>query len=144
MENKKMMYLCKSRFNDLNEYEKKHGKISYKTLLNYYNRDMILCNNIVNIDDSIYDNILVGNIYNEEEDYYNDIFQYFIWDLTEWDLKHIQENYNDELIIAYSEILDNYVLLVDHYGTSWDYVLTNIEYTDNWEKYKEWEKQHEN
>ena len=52
--------------------------------------------------------------------------------------------YNDELIIAYSEVLDNFVLLVDHLGTSWDYVLTDIEFTDDYQKYQEWEKRLEN
>ena len=51
----------------------------------------------------------------------------------------IKEKYNDELIIAYSEVLDNYVLLVNHFGTSWDYVLTDIKYTTDYEEYKKWQ-----
>ena len=39
-----------------------------------------------------------------------------------------------DVVIAWSEKLEEYVLMVDHFGTSWDYVLTNIEYTTNYEE----------
>lgn len=142
-ENKKMIYLCQSRMEELNDYEKEHGKISYKTLLDYYSTNLILCNNIPSIDELIYDNIEVGEIYDEENDYYKDIYQFYIIDLNYWEIENIKKYYNDELIIAYSEKLDNFVLLVDHLGTRWSYVLTDIEYTDDWKKYQEWEKQQE-
>lgn len=134
----KLIYLCKSRFKELNDYEKENGYISYRTLLNYYDITPILCNNIVNIDESLYDNVEVGSIYDEENDYYYDIFQYFIINLSEWELENIKKYYNDELIIAYSEKLENYILMVDHYGTSWDYVLTDIKWTTDYEKYEKW------
>lgn len=35
------------------------------------------------------------------------------------------------LIIGYSELLDCDVLMVDHFGTSWDYVMTEAEITTN-------------
>lgn len=143
-ENKKMIYLCESRMKELNDYEKEHGKISYRTLLKYYDTSLILCNNIIEVDELLYDNIEVGEIYDEENDYYKDIYQFYIIDLNYWEIENIRKYYNDELIIAYSEKLDNFVLLVDHLGTSWDYVLTDIEYTDDWEKYQEWEQEYEN
>lgn len=139
--NEKLIYLCESRYKELNDYEKEHGVISYKTLLNYYNMPRILCNNIIDIDECLYDNIEVGNIYDEESGNYVDIYQYFITDLREWELEDIQKKYNNELIIAYSEKLENYILMVDHFGTSWNYVLTNIKYTTDWETYDKWEKE---
>ena len=138
---RKLMYLCESRFKELNEYEKEHKRISYRTLLNYYNITPILCNNIINIEECLYDNIEVGSIYNEEEDYYEDIYQYFIIDLSQWELEDIKEKYNEELIICYSEMLDNYILCVNHFGTGWSYVLTDIEYTTDYEEYKKWEEE---
>lgn len=137
---KKMMYLCNSRFNELNDYEKEHKRVSYRTLLKYYDMTPILCNNIENIDEFLYDNIEVGSIYDEEEDTYTDIFQYFIINLTEWELEDIKEKYSDELIICYSPKLENYILCVDHFGTSWDYVLTDIEWTTDYEQYQKWEE----
>lgn len=139
---KKLIYLCKSRYDKLNDYEKEHGKISYHTLLEYYDITRILCNKLPEIDSSIWDNVETGSFsYEEDEEtYYNEIYQYFIIDLSSWMLDDIKEKYSDELIITYSDLLDNYVLLVDHYGTSWDYVLTDIEFTTDYEKYQEWEK----
>ena len=141
---KKMIYLCKSRYDELNDYEKEHKKISYRTLLKYYDITCILCNNIVEVDECLYDNIEVGSVYNEEEDYYEDIYQYFIINASSWDIESIKKHYPDELIIAYSEKLDNYILLVDHFGTSWDYVLTDIECTTDYEEYEKWEESLEN
>ena len=56
-----------------------------------------------------------------EEYHYHDIFQYFIVDNKGADiLKEAGE------IVYYCEKLDMYVWGVTHWGTSWDYVLTNI------------------
>ena len=139
-ENKKIMYLSDEEIEKLNEYEKEHQKISYRTLLNKLNINRILCNNIIEIDEFLLDNIEVGKIYDEENGYYNDIYQYFIIDCNEWDIEYIKKYYNNELIIAYSEKLDNYILLVDHFGTAWDYVLTDVSFSSNW---KEVNKIHE-
>lgn len=56
-----------------------------------------------------------------ENYYYRDIFQYFI----------VSDNGADILkeageIVFYNEALDMYVWGVTHYGTAWDYVLSNI------------------
>ena len=113
-------------YEELNEEEKKRNKISYKRLINRITNNLILCNNIVNIDDNIFDNIAVGEIPEDSE-----IFQYFIIDVDEWTIEKLQNKKCYDVIIAYSEILENYVLMVDHFGTSWDYVMTDIEPTEN-------------
>lgn len=117
-----------SSMEDLNDYERQHNKISYATLCNRAFGSMILCNEIVNVDNEIFDNIENGDI-----DYNSEIYQYYLVTLNA-DIDFIKEHYGDELILAYSNVLDLYVLLVDHYGTSWDYVLTNIEPTTNFEE----------
>jgi len=142
MENKKLIYLCKSRYDELNEMEKKAGVISYKTLVNYYDMTPILCNNIIDIDECLTDNIEVGSLsYIDEdgEEIYKDIYQYYIVNLNNWDIENLKK-YDDEIIIAYSEKIDNYILLVDHFGTLWSGVLTDIEFTTDYEVYQEWEK----
>lgn len=115
------MYIPKEK---LLEYEKETGFVSYYTLVKRYIDDMVLCNNIINIDDSIFENVKVGKL-----KYDDDIFQYFIISINEWDLESLQRDYKNELIISYSDLLECYILLVDHFGTSWDYVLTNIKHT---------------
>lgn len=53
-----------------------------------------------------------------------DIFQYYIVPSTEWVLDLLKEN-NE--IVFYNEELDLTIWGVTHWGTSWDYVLTNID-----------------
>lgn len=113
---------------DLNEEEKRSGKISYKRLVDRVCNNRVLCNNIVNVDESIWDNGITGNL----EDMGNiEIFQYYLVDMSEWDVEYAKQ-FESELIISYSNKLDLYVLMVDHFGTSWDYVMTDIEYTNDY------------
>lgn len=51
-----------------------------------------------------------------------EFYQYFIIDISNWDLEYLQECKQETLKICYSELLDCYVLCVDHFGTGWDYV----------------------
>ena len=57
----------------------------------------------------------------EEQDCMDEIFQYYIVDDNG---AKILEEINE--IVFYNEELDMYVWGVTHWGTSWDYVLTNI------------------
>ena len=56
------------------------------------------------------------------EEYYSEIFQYYIIDNNG---ARILKEYTDELVY-YNEELDMYIWGVTHFGTSWDYVLTDI------------------
>jgi len=62
----------------------------------------------------------------EEQDNQREVFQWFIVDSQGADiLKEAGE------IVYYNETLDLYLWGVDHWGTSWDYVLTNIKIDPN-------------
>lgn len=117
----------------MGEYEKEQGHASYLTLVNYFIGDCVLCNNIVNIDDSVY-----MNMENAEED--SEVYQYFICNLGGYDR---EQALKAGLILSYSDLLDCDVLCVDHFGTSWDYVLTDVKLFDNWEELKQYEQQGE-
>lgn len=56
-----------------------------------------------------------------EQDEDQEVFQWFIVD--DWGARLLQD-INE--IVYYNEKLDMYLWGVQHYGTSWDYVLTNI------------------
>ena len=56
-----------------------------------------------------------------EQDNDPEVFQWFIVD--DWGAKLLQDISE---IVYYNEKLDMYLWGVTHYGTSWDYVLTNI------------------
>ena len=58
----------------------------------------------------------------EQQDNQLEIFQYYIIDER---LAEILQEWTDE-IVYYIDALDIYVWGITHWGTSWDYVLTNI------------------
>lgn len=110
------MEILKSK---LNEYELEHKKVSYKNLLQWLDiyDNMVLCNEIVKYHEL---DLEVGNDNDE-------IYQYYICDISNWAMRKIQEKFSEELIIYWCEDLQVYVLGVDHYGTAWDYVLTGVD-----------------
>lgn len=117
------------RLESMGEYEKEKGYASYRTIVERYIGDCVLCNNIVNIDFSVYD-----NMENCEEDV--EIYQYYLCNIGQWDR---EQALKAGLILSYSDMLDCDVLCVDHYGTSWDYVLTDVKLFDNWEELENYE-----
>lgn len=124
--------------NDLNEYEKENKKISYSTLIKYLFSDMILCNELPKVlsecNEIIEDGLKCGQVYDEEADEYTEIYQYFIVDMNGgFSYDFIKKYCKNEIILFYSEKLDLYILGVDHFGTGWDYVLTDFEYTTDYE-----------
>lgn len=110
---------------ELNDQELKTGCVSYRRIIDRYISDLVLCNDIVNLDESIDLNVN-NNFYNAGE-----ICQYFLCNLSEFE-KDILTDYG--MILSYSNILNLDVLLVDHWGTSWDYVMTDVKWTDNWKE----------
>ena len=100
---------------ELNSYELVNNRLSYKNL--FYNDDsLILCNNIA--DDYEYLELQSG--FNNDDEYL-EVYQYY---LINDDLAKRLIEINE--IVYYHEKLDIYVLGVTHFGTSWDYVLTDL------------------
>lgn len=123
-------YLVES---ERNEYEKGTGYASYKSLVDRYIQDLVLCNNITDIDYSIWENVEVGTLYDEENETDIEIYQYFLCNLSEFEINSLKEltGDNNDIIISYSEKLDCHVLMVDHLGTNWGYVGTSLKLTDD-------------
>ena len=136
-------YIHKSEYfngNKISSYGLQHGYIDYYTLARSYsyvlNNDIIgKTQNIgwwevVNGSDVYYYNNETGECIEYDdikswdtiEECYIDVYQYYI----------ISDNFARDLmrmtdqIIFYNEELDMYVWGVTHWGTSWDYVLTDI------------------
>lgn len=93
--------------------------ISYSSAIKRFGNSYVLCNNVPAIDSNLWDNVYF-NPYTED-DVLVDIYQYYITDCSEEDVIYLSDWYG--LKFAYSEELDCFILMVDHWGTAWDYVM---------------------
>lgn len=105
---------------DVSKYGLENGYVDYKCLSNIVG-NTILNNNIIDYEVNNWE-LINGIDYDEEREEHIDIFQYYIID--GWGVEFL-EKYTDE-IIYYNEVLDIYLWGIAHWGTSWDYVLTDI------------------
>ena len=97
---------------------------TYSIAINWLRPSLLLCNNIAEIDNSVYDNARFS-FYDEDEETETEIFQWYLTNLSLDDVEWIEKNFPD-LKFTYSDLLDCFVLCVDHYGTNWEYVATSI------------------
>ena len=108
--------------NEISEYGRQHGYVDYRTLAKSF--DAVLNNDIIDKTSDIgYWDVINGSEYDEETDSYADIFQYYI--ISSQGAEILQRE--TEEIVFYNEELDMYVWGVTHFGTAWDYVLTDIQ-----------------
>ena len=91
---------------------------NYRDAVAWCHNDFILCNDIVLIDDTIYDNMRFNMF--DEEDNAIEIYQWFLTSASESDIEYLEKRFG--LLFTYSEKLGLYILCVPHFGTSWDYV----------------------
>jgi hypothetical protein len=97
----------------------KANYISYSDAVKRFNNSLILCNNIPEFDLTIYDNMRFS--FEDEDGNYREIMQWYITDCTSTDVEYLEKWYG--LLFTYSEMLDCYILCVDHWGTSWTSVM---------------------
>ena len=125
---------------EISGYGLNNGYVDYKTLSDIVGNH-ILNNDIIKYDVDNWEVVNGSDIkyydskaddYVEEseienwdniEEKYLDVFQYYIIDNTG---AGILSDYTEELIY-YNEKLDVYLWGITHWGTSWDYVLTDIQ-----------------
>jgi hypothetical protein len=101
-------------------YGLENGYLDYMTL-SFIVGDCILNNDIFEYAD--YDNwdLYCGEMEDEDGEYY-EFYQYYI--ISESGASFLDE-YTDE-IVYYNPDLNMYLWAITHFGTSWDYVLTDI------------------
>lgn len=102
----------------VSDYGLENGYLDYHTLSKMVG-DMILSNEILEY--TGYENwdLYSGDM---EEDNYFEIYQYYI--ISDAGAR-ILSDYTDELVY-YHERLDMYLWGITHWGTGWDYVLTDV------------------
>lgn len=103
----------------VSEYGRENGYLDYHTLSKIVG-DSVLNNSIVPYI-GFYEWELVNGCEENEDEYY-EVYQYYI--ITDAGAEFLQE-YTDE-IVYYHNDLDMYVWGITHFGTSWDYVLTDV------------------
>lgn len=98
---------------EIEELEEKRAELEEE---NESSPSQILENEINEINEQIED-------LEREQNDDQEVFQWFIID--DWGARLLQQETNE--IVYYNETLDIYLWGVTHFGTSWNYVLTNIE-----------------
>lgn len=103
----------------VSEYGLENGYLDYYTLSKI-------------VGDSVLNNAIVPylgleeweltNGYEENEEGWYEVYQYYI--ISDSGARFLEE-YTDELVY-YNQQIDMYVWGITHFGTSWDYVLTDI------------------
>lgn len=90
--------------------------VSYNKAIHSRGNHYILCNNIPDIDQTVWENF--ESEFNSDN---QEIYQWYISDCSEFDIDYLIRRFSD-ILFTYSELLDLWVLCVTHYGTSWDNV----------------------
>lgn len=101
--------------------------IDYYSAVHWTNSSLILFNDIHEIDPDFH-----NETEPDEEGNYPEIHQYFLTALNDKNVEWMRKTFPD-VILAYSDKLGLWVLCVDHFGTSWDYVWTEV--SENLTKY---------
>ena len=123
-------YTHKSKYfygNEISEYGLKNGYVDYRTLAKAF--EGVLCNDITKLFYSVINEeyneveLVNGCDYDDENGENVEIYQYYIIDGNG---AEILQDLTSE-IVYYLPCLDIYIWGVTHCGTSWDYVLTDIE-----------------
>lgn len=114
------LYGGKAYGHKVSEYGLKNGYLDYYTLSEIVG-DCILSNYMMQYMGSLGWELVNGDDIDEEGEY-QEIYQWYI--ITESGARFLEEH-TDE-IVYYHEEMDMYVWGITHFGTSWDYVLTDI------------------
>lgn len=100
---------------EVSRYGIEHGYLDYRTLSKIVG-DQVLNNNIIEFVGWENWDLILG-------DYERDIYQYYIISYEGYQMLDYYTNEN----VYYNEELDMFIWGIDHYGTGWDHVLTDIE-----------------
>lgn len=107
---------------EISEYGVKHDRVDYRTLSKVVG-DAILNNQVIGIN-SVLDEweVYNGIDLNAETNQHIEIYQYYI--VSDRGAEFLCNHTNE--IVYYNAELDIYLWAITHYGTAWNYVLTDI------------------
>lgn len=108
----------------VSDYGLENGYLDYRSLARLV--DGCILNNSI-IEETNYEGWELVNGDDYPEDEYVEVYQYYI--ISEYGYEFLSR-YTDELVY-YNSTLDVYLWGVTHFGTSWDYVLTDVKLIGN-------------
>lgn len=104
-----------------------YGYTSYKKALEWYKENNRV--NLTNLRDLDYElNQTINDKYEKDD---NTIYQTFVTDYDESETNFLSKTFG--LLFEYSKLLGKYILLVDHFGTSWECIKQPV-YNRGWWK----------
>lgn len=94
-------------------------RTTYYNAVHWLHNNFVMANNIPEIDPSVWDNMRSPLTWSDDdgEEHEIEIYQWFITDTSEGDVRFLEKSFG--LIFTYSDMLDCFVLCVDHWGTDW-------------------------
>ena len=108
----------------ISDYGIENGYLDYATLAKAF--DAVMYNDFYKLAEDF--EVWAGSDYNEETEDFIEFFQFFIVSAGGAEiLRDAGET------VYYSDSLDMYVWAVSHWGTSWDYVLTDVKCNQGYE-----------
>jgi len=107
---------------------KKENYTTYNIATHWLDGGLVLCNNIWELDPSVWDNMRFET-YDSETETETEIYQYFLTSYSESDVEFLEKTFG--LLFTYSDKLDCFVLCVDHWGTMWSGVPCEV-LNDEW------------
>lgn len=112
--------------NEISPYGKQHNRVDYATLSSVGN--LVLCNEAMWLDEYWFENVVEGdNLVNGEVNDLDEICQTYIIDKR---LRDVLCKHTNEVVWFWAD-LGVYLWCVKHFGTAWDYVLTDIKIDDS-------------
>lgn len=114
------LYDGKAYGHKVSDYALENGYLDYQTLSKIVG-DCVLNNNIMEYSDCGYWDLENGE-WVDEDGYPHEVYQYYI--ISDGGAIVLKDISNE--LVFYNDKLDMYLWGITHFGTSWDYVLTDI------------------
>lgn len=108
---------------------KKQTYTTYNIAAHWLDGGLVLCNNIGEIDPTIWENCRFD--LEDEEGNQIEIYQYFLTSWSVGDVEYLEKTFG--LLFTYSEKLDCFILCIDHWGTMWESVPCEV-LNEDWAK----------
>lgn len=103
----------------------KSHQTTYSVAASYLGGSLVRANNIQGVQSLLSFSDTIGYEIDDETDEYPEVFEYYLTTYTRESCEFLNSHFG--LMFAYSEPLDVWVLLVDHYGTGWNYVAVDTD-----------------